>query len=74
MKVIAFVNCSSGGNQGEKVHAVLSDLLGPDNVFDIKKDGGPGKGLDLHCGDRDGGGALHGCGRRRHLFLGLHRR
>lgn len=48
MKVIAFVNVGSGGNEGAKVLKMLADLLGPDHVFDIKKDGGPGKGLDAH--------------------------
>lgn len=48
MKVIAFVNVGSGGNEGAKVLEMLSELLGADHVFDIKKDGGPGKGLDAH--------------------------
>jgi diacylglycerol kinase (ATP) len=51
VSVIAFVNRSSGGNEGSTVMQILSDLLGIENVFDIKADGGPQRGLDLKAAD-----------------------
>lgn len=48
--IIAFVNPSSGGRRGAKVLLVLRELLGPDAVYDIKADGGPGRGLDAVSG------------------------
>ncbi len=51
MSVIAFVNAGSGDNKGETVIKILSDIIGEANVHDIKKDGGPDKGLELHCSD-----------------------
>lgn len=50
-KVIAFVNRSSGSNDGPEVMEVLSRELGKDCVFDIKADKGPDRGLELHASD-----------------------
>lgn len=52
-EVIAFVNRGSGGNKGEKVHKILIQLLGPDNVFDLKSDRGPERGLSIKASDPD---------------------
>lgn len=51
IKVIAFVNAASGGNKGAVVIDILEKLIGKSNVHDIKKDGGPEKGLTEHCAD-----------------------
>lgn len=51
MRFIAFVNRASGGNEGTSVIAFLSKSLGGENVFDLKADGGPDRGLDLHAAD-----------------------
>lgn len=51
MNIIAFVNRGSGGNDGGRVLAVLTQLLGADRVFDIKADGGPERGLDAAAAD-----------------------
>lgn len=53
MEVIAFVNRGSGGNKGNKVHDILTRLLGPENVFDLKADKGPERGLSVKCSNPD---------------------
>jgi hypothetical protein len=42
--IIAFVNSAAGGGQGVKVFEKLKKLLGPEQVFDLKADKGPGVG------------------------------
>lgn len=51
MRLIAFVNNGSGGNQGVSVLNLLKHHLGDENVFDIKADKGPDRGLDLRASD-----------------------
>lgn len=51
MRVIAFVNKGSGGNEGTRVLHLLKNLLGHENVFDIVNDKGPDRGLDLRASD-----------------------
>ena len=46
--VIAFINRHSGGKTGKAMAEELVKVLGPDNVFDLVDDKGPGKGL-VHC-------------------------
>ncbi|KAK1862372.1 hypothetical protein I4F81_004946 [Pyropia yezoensis] len=55
-KLIAFVNPGSGGQRGAKVLTVLRGILGDAAVFDIKADGGPGRGLDAVSGGALAGG------------------
>jgi len=47
--VIAFVNSVSGGQKGMDAIKILSALLGEDHVFDLKKDKGPLRGLNMFC-------------------------
>lgn len=51
MRVIAFVNKNSGGNEGARVLHLLKNLLGHENVFDIIADKGPDRGLDTRAAD-----------------------
>lgn len=51
MRIIAFVNKGSGGNEGTRVLEYLKNELGDENVFDIKADKGPGRGLDARASD-----------------------
>lgn len=51
MRIIAFVNKGSGGNQGTAVHEYLKNELGDENVFDIIADKGPSRGLDQRASD-----------------------
>jgi len=44
-KIIAFINCKSGGQRGRDVMEVLKQLLGDECVFDLAEDGGPEKGF-----------------------------
>ncbi|GJQ12944.1 hypothetical protein GpartN1_g4735.t1 [Galdieria partita] len=52
-KIIAFVNCKSGGQRGRDVMEVLKQLLGVDSVFDLAEDGGPEKGFQRFCNYSD---------------------
>lgn len=45
MRIIGFVNKSAGGNEGVRVLELLREKLGEENVFDIKADRGPERGL-----------------------------
>lgn len=49
MRTIAFVNKGSGGNEGANVLKILGKELGEENVFDIKADKGPERGLSLRA-------------------------
>lgn len=51
MRLLAFINTGSGGNEGLEVLALLKNHLGDENVFDIKADGGPDKGLESRATD-----------------------
>lgn len=51
MRIIAFVNKGSGGNEGAAVLEFLRNELGEENVFDIKADKGPARGLDERAMD-----------------------
>ena len=51
IEIIAFVNRGSGGNKGDRVHHLLTKLLGEHNVFDLKKDKGPERGLSIRAND-----------------------
>lgn len=51
MRIIAFVNKGSGGNEGARVLDYLKNELGDENVFDIKADKGPMRGLDERASD-----------------------
>lgn len=51
MRLIAFVNKGSGGNEGERVLDFLKNKIGEENVFDIKEDRGPTRGLDERASD-----------------------
>lgn len=51
MRIIAFVNKGSGGNEGARVLDFLKYELGDENVFDIKADDGPNRGLDERASD-----------------------
>lgn len=51
VRLIAFVNRASGGNEGEGVLELLTNRLGKDKVYDIKGDGGPDRGLNEHASD-----------------------
>lgn len=51
MRIIAFVNKGSGGNEGARVLEYLKNELGDENVFDIKADKGPARGLDARASD-----------------------
>lgn len=51
MRLIAFVNKDSGGNEGGRVLDLLKNQLGDENVFDIKADKGPNPGLDARASD-----------------------
>lgn len=53
MDIIAFVNPGSGGNQGGRVLQLLKNHLGDENVFDIKEDKGPDRGLTDRAADPD---------------------
>ncbi|GJD11077.1 Diacylglycerol kinase theta [Galdieria sulphuraria] len=52
-KIIAFVNCKSGGQRGRDVMEVLKQLLGSDSVFNLAEDGGPEKGFQRFCNYSD---------------------
>jgi hypothetical protein len=45
---IAFINPGAGGGQGIKVIEKLRKLLSPEQVFDLKVDGGPKIGYVFH--------------------------
>lgn len=51
MRIIAFVNRGSGGNEGARVLDYLKNELGNENVFDIVADAGPGRGLEERASD-----------------------
>lgn len=51
MTTIAFVNTGSGGNEGQRVLDHLKHELGDENVFDIKEDKGPDRGLETRASD-----------------------
>lgn len=51
MRIIAFVNPGSGGNEGARVLEHLKDQLGDENVFDIVSDKGPLRGLEERASD-----------------------
>lgn len=51
MRTIAFVNCGSGGNEGQRVLDHLKHEIGDENVFDIKEDKGPDRGLETRAAD-----------------------
>ncbi|KAI0558224.1 diacylglycerol kinase [Gracilaria domingensis] len=49
--MIAFVNPGSGGNMGGVVLDLLKNQIGDENVFDIKADKGPERGLRMRAVD-----------------------
>lgn len=49
--LIAFVNPASGGNLGPKILQFLKNHIGDENVFDIKADAGPDRGLQMRASD-----------------------
>lgn len=51
MRIIAFVNRGSGGNEGARVLDFLKNELGNENVFDIVADKGPARGLEERASD-----------------------
>ncbi|CAN8069485.1 unnamed protein product [Agarophyton chilense] len=51
MNMIAFVNTGAGGNMGSEVLTMLKNQIGEENVFDIKDDKGPDRGLSLRAKD-----------------------
>lgn len=51
MRIIAFVNPGSGGNEGARVLEYLKNELGDENVFDIVADKGPLRGLEERASD-----------------------
>lgn len=51
MRIIAFVNKGSGGNDGARVLEYLKNEVGDENVFDIIADKGPARGLDARASD-----------------------